>query len=118
MEPSRTPELLRRLPGPAIARVAAELAQRGEWVVIAGFVAEVSAEALSGTIAVLSGEQLLRISAVVEDTSRLDEIAGMVSDEQVDAMRVAADAGLAAEFDHLRAHLRPEMRARLEQRAS
>jgi hypothetical protein len=118
MEPSRAPELLRQLPGSAIARVAAELATRGEWVVIAGFVAEVSTAALSDTIAVLSGEQLLRISAVLEDTSRLDEIAGMVSDDQVDEMVVAATTGLSAEFDHLRAHLRPETRARLEQRAS
>lgn len=90
MDPARAPEVIAGIPAERIALVGAELARRGEWIVIAGFIDQVSSDALAATVRTLTGEQLLRVGFVLDDKARLDEVTGLVSDEQLDAMYVAA----------------------------
>lgn len=109
MDPARAAAVVAAMPPQIVAGVGTELARRGEWVVMGGFVAHVSEPALRASVAELTGEQLLRISFVLEDLGRLDAIAGMLSDTQVDGMLTgAAGGGLWRELDELVANLSAE----------
>jgi hypothetical protein len=117
MHPERAPHVLAGIPAERIAKVGAELARRGEWVVIAGFLAHVSPEALNATVDLLTGEQLLRVGFVLDDKDRLDEVSAMLSDWQLDQMISSAhDQALWTELDDLLTHLTDERVARLSQR--
>ncbi|MDT4922153.1 MAG: hypothetical protein QOI15_3055, partial [Pseudonocardiales bacterium] len=60
------------------------------------------------------GEQLLRIGFVLDDISRLDDIVGMLSDEQADGLlSAAAEFALWQELTELVANLEPPRVARL-----
>jgi hypothetical protein len=98
MDPGRSPELIARLPAERVATIGAELARRGEWVVIGGFVSQVSRAALRAAVGVLDGEQLLRVGYVLDEGDRLDQVAAVLSDSQLDAM-LAAAPGLWTELD-------------------
>lgn len=118
MDAARAAEVVAHLPVDRVTKVGAELARRGEWVVIGGFVAQVSVEALAATVRVFDGEQLLRIGFVLDDKARLEDVAELVTDAQIDETLAAADShGLWRELDDLLAHLSVEragrMRARL-----
>jgi hypothetical protein len=119
MDPARSPEVIAGIPAERVARVAAELARRGEWVVIGGFVAQVSRDALVASVATFDGEQLLRISYVLDDLSRLDQIAAALSDTQLDQMlAAAAEQQLWPELAALLAHVGDEAVGRLAARAA
>jgi hypothetical protein len=118
MEPSRAPDLIRQLPAPHVASVAAELARREAWVVIGGFVAQVSSEALAACVALFDGATLLRVGYVLDGKGRLDEIATMINDAQLDDMFSAAARDqmwieLADLVSHLSDPRRDRMRTRL-----
>lgn len=117
MDPSRSPEVIGAIPADRVAMVARELARRQEWVVIGGFVSQVSDSALAASVAEYDGEQLLRIGYVLDDTGRLDEITGMLSDDQLDAMlRAAHQHELWAELDELLGQLGPQRAERISAR--
>lgn len=117
MDASRAPEVIAQIPAARVAKIGTELARRREWVVIAGFVAQVSAAALTATVRVFDGEQLLRIGFVLDDKGRLDDVSQIVTDPQIDEMLVAAEAhGLWAELDDLLAHLTTERARRMRAR--
>ncbi len=117
MDPSRSPEIIAAIPPERVANVGAELARREEWVVIGGFVSQVSDTALRATVERFDGGQLLRIGYVLDDTSRLDEITRGLTDAQLDQMLVAAhEYELWAELDELLAQLGPERAARIRDR--
>jgi len=117
MDPSRSPEVIARIPADRVATVAKELARREEWVVMGGFVAHVSRAGLAASVAQLNGEQLLRIGFVLDDVSRLDEITTMLTDLQLDEMLAAArDHGLWRELDDLLANISAQRRERLSSR--
>jgi hypothetical protein len=106
MDPARAPEVIAGIPPDRIATVAAELARREEWVVIAGFVDQVTADALARTVRSFSGEQLLRIGFILDDKTKLDDIGALISDEQLDQIYLAAaECGLWQELDDLIANL-------------
>lgn len=106
MDPARAPAVIASIPSDRIARVGAELARREEWIVIAGFIDHVSNAALSATVGTFTGEQLLRVGFVLDDKTRLDQVAGLVSDDQLDAMYLAAvECDLWQELDDLIVHL-------------
>jgi hypothetical protein len=90
MDPTRAPDVIARIPPAHVSKVGAELARRGEWVVMGGFVSVVSGPSLQAAVAELNGEELLRVGFVLDDLSRMDEIAALLSDEQLDAMLSAA----------------------------
>lgn len=114
MEPSRAREVVQAIPPERIAHIGTELARRGDWIVIGGFVSAVTLEALAQSISVFEGGHLLRIGFVLEDLSRLDDIAGMITDTQLDELIAAAAADeLWDELSTLLENLAPERAARL-----
>jgi hypothetical protein len=117
MDAARAPEVVAAIPAARVAAVAVELARREEWIVIGSFVAQVSDEALAASVARFDGAQLLRIGFVLDDISRLDDIGGMLTDQQIDEMLVAAgESGLWEELQELLENLAPGRVARLAQR--
>jgi hypothetical protein len=117
MDASRAADVVAAIPPGKVARVAAQLAAREEWVVMGGFVAHVNDAALRAAVAELDGNQLLRISFVLEDLARLDRIGEMLSDAQLDQMLVAAaDHALWRELGDLLDNLAAERIARLAER--
>lgn len=90
MDAARAPEVIAAIPAAKVAETAAELARREEWIVIGSFVAQVGDDALRASVARFDGEQLLRIGFVLDDLSRLDDIGGMLTDQQVDELLLAA----------------------------
>lgn len=106
MDPARAPDVIAQLPAERVAMVGRELARRGEWVVMGGFVALVSDEALHAAVVGMTGEQLLRVGFVLEDLSRLDDIAQLLADDQLDQMLAAAiDCALWRELEELLSNL-------------
>ena len=100
MDPSRAPEVISRIPPEHVSKVGAELARRGEWVVMGAFVSVVSDPALEAAVADLDGEQLLRVGYVLDDLDRMDDIIAVLSDDQLDGMLTAAvEHELWAELD-------------------
>ena len=119
LEPGRVRQVIAALPAQRVAAVAAELARRGAWVVIGGFVPLVSEAALRACLAVLTGEQLLRIGYVLEDMTRLPVIADLLTDEQLDQLLGAAvDGVLWRELDEVVAALDAGRAGRLAQRCA
>jgi hypothetical protein len=119
MDPARSPEVIAGIPAERVARVAAELARRGEWVVIGSFVAQVSSAGLVASVRTFDGEQLLRISFVLDELSRLDEIAAALTDSQLDQLlAAAAERGLWAELAALLSNVGEPARERLRARVS
>jgi hypothetical protein len=117
MDAGRAPDVVAAIPAARVASVAAELARREEWIVIGSFVAQVTDEALAASVARFDGEQLLRIGFVLDDLTRLDDIVGMLTDEQIDQMLAAAgESGLWQELQELIENLAPERVARLAER--
>jgi hypothetical protein len=117
LDAARVPELVAAMPPERIAAVAAELARREEWIVIGGFVAEVTPTALAASVAEFNGEQLLRIGFVLDDLGRLDDIGAMLSEAQIDELLAAApEFGLWLELRELLANLEPPRIERLAQR--
>jgi hypothetical protein len=119
MDPERSPEVVRQLPPNRVGVVAAELARREEWVVMSGFVALVSPAALQAAVSTLDGGQLLHIGYVLDDTSRLDEIASLLTDRHLDQMLdAAAERSQWTELDGLLTRLDDSHRARLAARCT
>ena len=119
MDPERSPEVIRQLPPNRVGVVAAELARREEWVVMSGFVALVSPAALDAAVSILDGGQLLQIGYVLDDTSRLDEIASLLTDRHLDELLgAAAQRSHWTELDGLLARLDGSRRARLAARCT
>lgn len=117
MDASRSPEVIAAIPAERIAMVGKELARREEWIVIGGFVSQVTSESLRVTVATYSGEQLLRIGFVLDDLTRLDEIGGMLTDRQIDEILVAAAGSqLWAELGELVDHLSGDRLTRMATR--
>ncbi len=117
MDPGRSAQVIVRIPPELIARVAGELARRGEWVVIGGFVSYVSPAGLAASVERLDGEQLLRVSFVLDDPNRLDDIAALLTDRQLDQMLAAsAEHGLWRELGGLLDNVGAPGHARLADR--
>lgn len=117
MDASRAPQVVEAIPPERVGAIARELARREEWVVIGGFVAQVTSRALAASVAEYDGEQLLRIAFVLDDVGRMDEIGELLTEGQIDELLVAAAREqLWTEFEELVAHLAPERVARLASR--
>ena len=117
MDATRAPHVVDAIPAERVGAIARELARRGEWVVIGGFVSSVSSPALAASVAQFDGEQLLRIGFVLDDVSRFDEIGDLLTSAQLDGLlAAAASAGLWAELAELVSHLTGERLDRLRER--
>jgi hypothetical protein len=117
MDAARAPGVIEAIPADRVGAVAGELARRGEWVVIGGFVDQVSPRALAAAVDQFTGEQLLRIAFVLDVPERLDTVAELLADAQVDDLLASAvRLELWEEFDELVRHLSPERVERLRDR--
>jgi len=117
MDATRAPHVVDAIPAERVGAIARELARRGEWVVIGGFVSSVSSPALAASVAQFDGEQLLRIGFVLDDVSRFDEIGDLLTESQLDGLLAAAVASsLWAELAELVSHLTDERLERLRSR--
>ena len=117
MDPARSPHVIEKMPPEKIALVGRELATKEAWVVIGGFVSYVTTSGLRASVGEFNGEQLLRIGFVLDDTSRLREIAPMLTDRQVDELlQAAVDQGLWRELDELVGNIDDVQAARLASR--
>ncbi|WP_375487417.1 hypothetical protein [uncultured Jatrophihabitans sp.] len=114
LDPARAPEVVAAIPDDRVAAVSAELGRRREWVVISGFVSHVPPAALRASIAVFDGEQLVRIGFLIDDEAKLDAIAEMLADGQVEQMLTATvDHELWAELGDIVEHLSDERLTRM-----
>jgi hypothetical protein len=117
MDPARAPEVIAQISPAHVAKVGAELARRGEWVIMGGFVSVVSGPALRAAVADLGGEELLRVGFVLDDLSRMDEISQLLTDAQLDEMLAAAiDHDLWDELDGVLVNLTGAQATRIAQR--
>ena len=106
MDPHRSANVIEAIPTDKVAMVARQLAASGQWVVIGGFVSVVTSEGVRASVAEFDGEQLLRIGFVLDDTSRLGEIATMLTDHQLaEILEAAREHDLWAELDELIANV-------------
>jgi hypothetical protein len=100
IDPRQTTDMIVALPPQTIADVGTVLADRGEWLVMADFVAAIGTDALRTTIDSLDEVAVLQIAVLLEDPERVDAVIGMLDDDRVAALRGAADAeGLHAHLD-------------------
>jgi hypothetical protein len=113
MDAARAPEVVAAIPAAKVAAVGRELARRAEWVVIGGFVAQVTGEALAAAVAGFDGGQLLRIGFVLDDVGRVDDIGALLTDAQLDEMLTSAASGLWTELTEVVSHLAPARVARM-----
>ena len=115
LDPARTADVVVGVPSAKIIEVTAELARREDWITMGGFVGHLPAGTLRATTSTLDGAALLQVWFVLDAKDRLDEIAAMLSDEQVSAMVAAASGqGLSQQLTDLMTHLGPVQRARIE----
>jgi MgtE-like protein len=117
LDASRAADVVAAIPAQKVGRVAEHLARRQDWVVMGGFVTHVNEVALRAAVAKLDGNELLRISFVLEDMSRLDPIGEMLTDTQLDELlAAAAEHELWRELGALIDNLASERVARLAER--
>lgn len=103
-----------RLPTKLVARVAHELARRGDHVTMAQFVAHVDDAAILAVVADLDDEHIVRTAPLVEATERVDAICAALDDDRVAALvRAAATPELVADCLGLLAAVGPDQLRRL-----
>lgn len=115
-DPRKIAHIVPRLKGTLVARVAAELAHRGDSVAAGLLVGLLDPSVLPLVVAEFSDDELLLETALLVDHRPvLDEIVSDLDDDRLARIaRVAAERGLLSEWDALRVHLSPANAARVE----
>ncbi len=73
-----------------VVEVTLVLADRHDWVTMGAFGGRIPREALIKVIGMLDGEALARVGFLLEDRSRLEEIHGLLDDEKLRELLIAA----------------------------
>lgn len=116
IDPVRTSRIIPALPDELILRVARVLLDRGEYIVLARFVAVVREDLAGQVIAMADGAQLLEASFYAEDRARIDPLMAYVADSVLtDVIRAADELDLFDEAISLLTFLGPDSLARLSQ---
>jgi hypothetical protein len=114
LDPRRASDVIGRIPPPQVAAVARELALREEYVTLGRFVGHIDDDALRAALGVMDDRVLLAVAFVLEDKSRLDELADLLGDERLVGMvRAADESGWWDEGLDLLTGLSPERRSAL-----
>jgi len=82
--------LLDRIDAEKVVEVTLILADRRDWVTMGAFGGRIRPDALSKVIGRLDGEALAQVGFLLEDRSRLDEILGLLDDEKLRELLIAA----------------------------
>lgn len=93
LDPRTSHNVLQAMPANRIAEVAAELANRGEYITMGRFVDNISDEAIHATAEALEDEALLRIGLFVENDARLSAIMHDLPRERLQGVVRAAVEG-------------------------
>lgn len=102
VDPRKIVDLVVAMPAQTIAAVALELADRGEWLVMADFVAAVSEPALRTTVDALDDHAVLQIAPLLEQPDRLALVVDLLGEERLAELRETARRdGLQAHVDHV-----------------
>ena len=114
LDPQRAAAIIPALPDELILRVARILLGRGEYIVLARFVAVVREDLAGQVIRMATGAQLLEASFYAEDRSRIDPLMAYVDDAVLaDVIRAAAELDLFDEAVSLLAFVGPDSISRL-----
>ncbi len=82
--------LLDRIDAAKVVEVTRVLAERQDWVTMGAFGDRIGRDALIQVIDMLDGEALARVGFLLENRSRLDEIQGLLDDEKLRELLIAA----------------------------
>lgn len=82
--------LLDRIDAAKVVEVTGVLAKRQDWVTMGAFAGRIQRPALIQAIDMLDGEGLARVGFLLEDRSRLDEIQGLLDDQKLRKLLIAA----------------------------
>jgi hypothetical protein len=114
IDPRQVTDLVSHLPPATIADVGQVLAERGEWLVMADFVAAVDREALRATVDALDEHALLRTAVLLEDPGRIEEVVAMLDADRLARVReVARSHGLTGHLTFIAQACGPGQRRRL-----
>lgn len=114
LDPQRSARIIPALPDELILKVARVLLDRGEYIVLARFVAVVREDLAGAVIRMATGPQLLEASFYAEDRSRIDPLMAYVDDAVLgDVITSAHDLELFDEAISLLAFVGPDSVARL-----
>lgn len=95
IDPRQVTDLVVHLPPRTIAEVGAVLATRGEWLVMADFLAAMTPAALAPTVASLEARSILRVAVLLGDPDRISQVVALLDDARLGALRqVAEEEGL------------------------
>jgi hypothetical protein len=94
--------LLDRIDTAKVVEVTLVLAKRQDWVTMGAFGGRIRRDALIQVISMLDGEALARVGFLLENRSRLDKIQGLLDDEKLRELLIAAgECDLIPETIHL-----------------
>lgn len=82
--------LLDRIDTAKVVEVTRVLIARQDWVTMGAFGGRIGRDALIQVIGMLDGEALARVGFLLENRSRLDEIQGLLDDEKLQELLIAA----------------------------
>ena len=82
--------LLDRIDTAKVVEVTRVLIERQDWVTMGAFGGRIGRDALIQVIGMLDGEALARVGFLLENRSRLDEIQGLLDDEKLQELLIAA----------------------------
>ncbi|MGZ3357645.1 MAG: hypothetical protein ACXVBO_22745 [Isosphaeraceae bacterium] len=82
--------LLDRIDTAKVVGVTRVLIERQDWVTMGAFGGRIGRDALIQVIGMLDGEALARVGFLLENRSRLDEIQGLLDDEKLQELLIAA----------------------------
>jgi hypothetical protein len=98
--------LLDRIETDKVVEVTLVLAERQDWVTMGAFGGRIQRDALIQVVGMLDGQALARVGFLMENRSRLDEIQGLLDDEKLQELLIAAgEFGLIPETIDLLADL-------------
>jgi hypothetical protein len=113
MDPRRSAAVIAKMPPRTVADVGTKLIAREEHVTMGRFVAFLPRASLEASVRVMDDADLLRTAFVVEDKSRLDELADIAHDRLPGIVRAAHEHDLWGEALDLVGHLSPRWYAEL-----
>lgn len=83
IDPRKARDVIAGMPSHLVAKWTPLLVEREEWVTMGRFLGSLSDEAIEAAVKPLDGEVLVRTGIVTEDTSHMDAVVAMLSDEQL-----------------------------------
>jgi len=112
LDPRRVARIVSGVPSDLVARVAADLGTRGEFVTMGRFLTLLSPQALAAALAELDDEAVLRTAFVLEDKNSVDQaIAALAKGRLQGILECASAQDLWPQLLTLLEHLSPEHRA-------